>query len=61
MSKLTSEILEREGKGIPSKAYRGPEYWYNSKGLSVKQLWDQRLRDHTLRTDPGETNDRMAT
>jgi hypothetical protein len=45
MSRLTAEILEREGVGIPSKAYRGPEYWCNSLGLSVKQLWDQHFHD----------------
>lgn len=44
MSGLVAEILDREEKGIPSRAYRGPEYWYNSNGISVRELWEQYLR-----------------
>jgi hypothetical protein len=43
MSKLVAEILELEGLGIPSKAYRGPEYWCNSEGVSVRQLWEKQI------------------
>ena len=39
MSKLVAEILDREEKGIPSKAYRGPEHWHTSDGVSIKNLW----------------------
>lgn len=40
MSGLVKEILEKEGTGIPSQAYRGPEYWCTSQGESVRALWD---------------------
>lgn len=43
MSKLVAKILELEGLGIPSKAYRGPEYWCNLNGVSVRQLWEKHL------------------
>ena len=43
MSKLVAEILELEGEGIPSKAYRGPDYWCSSDGISVRQLWERYL------------------
>jgi len=41
MSKLVADIIEKEGFGIPSKAYRGPEYWCNSDRISVRQLWEK--------------------
>lgn len=43
MSGLVAEILDAEGCGIPSKAYRGPEYWVTEKGVSIKELWDKYL------------------
>jgi len=43
MSKLVAQILKTEGDDIPSGAYRGPVYWYNNKGRSVKDLWKQYL------------------
>lgn len=45
MSGLTKKILRREGHAIPSEAYRGPNYWYNSDGRSVKDLWAQYLNE----------------
>lgn len=44
MSGLVKEILEKEDAGIPSQAYRGPEYWYTSKGGSIRDLWAQYLK-----------------
>jgi hypothetical protein len=38
MSPVVKMILEQEGQVIPSGAYRGPDYWYNSDGISVRQL-----------------------
>jgi len=43
MSSLVAHILDQEGCGIPSKAYRGPEYWYTLDGISIRQLWEQYL------------------
>jgi len=43
MSPVVRMILEKEGRGIPSGSYRGPEYWVNSDGISVRQLWEQHL------------------
>jgi len=37
-------ILDQEGLGIPSGAYRGPDCWYASEGISVRQLWEQYLK-----------------
>ena len=45
MSSLVKEILEAEGAGIPSKAYRGPEYWCTSQGDSIRDLWDDFLNN----------------
>jgi len=45
MSKLVSQILKTERYDIPSGAYRGPAYWYNNKGRSVKDLWKQYLSE----------------
>jgi len=44
MSRLVAEILEPEGYGIPSKAYRGPEYWFTSDGISIRQLWEKFIK-----------------
>ncbi len=43
MSRLVAEIFDQEGCGIPSKSYRGPEYWYTSNGISVRTLWEDYL------------------
>ena len=43
MSRLVAEILDREGVGIPSKSYRGPEYWYTSDGISIRLIWGRYL------------------
>ena len=43
MSALVGEILKIEGYDIPSGAYRGPAYWFDDKGRSVKDLWKQYL------------------
>ena len=43
MSKLVSKIFDQEGCGIPSKSYRGPEYWHTSDGTSVGKLWEDYL------------------
>ncbi len=40
MSSLVADILDQEGCGIPSRSYRGPEYWYTSDGISIRQLWE---------------------
>ena len=45
MSKLVAVILRAERKDIPSEAYRGPAYWYNAEGRSIKDLWDQYLSE----------------
>jgi hypothetical protein len=45
MSRLVKIILRREGHAIPSEAYRGPDYWYNSDGRSIKDLWEQYLNE----------------
>ncbi len=46
MTGLVKFILRQEGKAIPSEAYRGPEYWYNSDYRSVKDLWEQYLKNN---------------
>ena len=46
MSGLVKIILRREGHAIPSEAYRGPYYWYNSDGRSIKDLWKQYLNEY---------------
>jgi len=43
MSKLVAEIFDQEGCGIPSRSYRGPEYWHTSNGTSVRKLWEDYL------------------
>ncbi len=48
MSRLVAKILRDEGFSIPSEAYRGPAYWYNAEGKSVKDLWAQYLSDNDL-------------
>ena len=46
MSGLLKIILRREGRAIPSETYRGPDYWYNSDGRSIKDLWKQYLNEY---------------
>ncbi len=46
MSSLVADILDQEGCGIPSRSYRGPEYWYTSGGISIRQLWEQYLKSN---------------
>lgn len=46
MSGLVKFILRQEGEAIPSEAYRGPEYWYNSDHRSIKDLWEQYLKNN---------------
>lgn len=46
MSRLVKIILKPEGHAIPSEAYRGPDYWYNSDGRSIKDLWKQHLNEY---------------
>jgi len=48
MSSLVAEILDQEGCGIPSKAYRGPEYWHTSDGISIRHLWEQYLKSSSI-------------
>lgn len=43
MSSLVAKILDNESLGTPSRAYRGPEYWRTSDGITVRQLWEQFL------------------
>lgn len=43
MSSLVAEIFDQEGCGIPSKSYRGPEYWCTADGTSVRTLWEDYL------------------
>lgn len=50
MSGLVKIILRREGYAIPSEAYRGPDYWYNSDGRSIKDLWEQYLNKNERMT-----------
>lgn len=46
MSRLVAKILEAEKCGIPSKAYRGPSYWYTQSGKNIHELWDKHLRSN---------------
>jgi hypothetical protein len=41
MSNLAQELLKRVG--FKSGAVRGPAHWVNSKGITVKDLWQQLL------------------
>ncbi len=41
MSKLAEIFLKEQG--YTSNAVRGPAHWYNSDGISVKELWSHRL------------------
>jgi hypothetical protein len=43
MSDLAQKFLKQ--KGYASNSVRGPEHWYNSDGISVKDLWQQYLRN----------------
>ena len=42
MSDLAQKFLKQ--KGYTSNSVRGPEHWYNSDGISIKDLWQQYLR-----------------
>ena len=42
MSELSKELLKKVG--FSSDSVRGPAHWYNSDGISVKDLWQQYLR-----------------
>ncbi len=39
MSELAKEDLKE--KGFTSESVRGPAHWYNSDGISIKDLWSQ--------------------
>jgi len=41
MSDLAQKFLKQ--KGYTSNSVRGPEHWYNSDGISIKDLWQQYL------------------
>lgn len=43
VSGLVALISRIKGFSIPSEAYRGPIFWENSKGISIKSLWEQYL------------------
>ncbi len=49
MSNLAMMCLKKEG--FQSNSVQGPARWYNSDGISVKELWDQFL-------SKGRTNNR---
>lgn len=42
MSELSKELLKKVG--FSSDSVRGPAHWYNSDGISVKDLWHQYLK-----------------
>lgn len=42
MSELAKELLKKVG--FSSESVRGPAHWYNSDGISVKDLWQQYLK-----------------
>ena len=42
MSELAKELLKEVG--FSSESVRGPAHWYNSDGISVKDLWKQYLK-----------------
>jgi len=46
MSKLAKEGLK--DKGFTSESVRGPAHWYNSDGISVKELWSHFLNRQTM-------------
>lgn len=43
MSDLAQKFLKQ--KGYSSESVRGPEHWYNSDGISIKDLWQQFIRN----------------
>lgn len=45
MSELAKECLQKEG--FNSDSVRGPAHWYNSDGVSMKDLWSQYLKFHS--------------
>jgi hypothetical protein len=42
MSELAKRLLKKEG--FNSNSVRGPAHWYNTDGISVKELWTQFLK-----------------
>jgi len=44
MSELAKECLKKEG--YSSESVRGPAHWFNSDGISVKELWRQYLKTY---------------
>jgi len=44
MSELAKECLKKEG--FSSESVRGPAHWFNSDGISVKELWGQYLKTY---------------
>ena len=52
MSRLAKEDLKE--KGFTSESVRGPAHWYNSDGISVKELWSRFLNilKNTSKTTP---------
>lgn len=44
MSELAKELLKKVG--FSSDSVRGPAHWFNSDGISVKDLWKQYLRKY---------------
>jgi len=47
MSKLAKEGLKE--KGFTSESVRGPMHWYNSDGISIKELWSHYLNRQVLK------------
>lgn len=46
MSELAKECLKKEG--FSSESVRGPAHWFNSDGISVKELWKQYLKTYQI-------------
>ena len=44
MSDLARRLLKENG--FQSDSVRGPIFWYNDSGKSVKELWDTYLKNH---------------
>jgi negative regulator of replication initiation len=44
MSELAKELLKEVG--FSSESVRGPAFWHNSDGISVKNLWKQYLNQY---------------
>jgi hypothetical protein len=43
MSAVTSDLMQKAG--FQGTSYRGPQFWYTADGKSVKELWDEYLRN----------------